>query len=248
MSDAPPAMRIMGEDAGLDSPPASAALLEIEDQPFRHAISLGLHCYTSATFKRLGFKRYSMPFDWMNTTVKTILDSFDHDFDELLDQKYYRVLTKADGHVDVLHDFYDPPPFVGFPHFNPTEPDGYGYLRRSVERFRQLLASPAPKFFLQVFRLENWDDTTFQPQFQALCNRIAKATTHATVVGISTCPAPAGQPVGMHLMWEAGPNRLYRFLSASVLGGTEFADRSDNAKVEDLVRGIFKEAAPVTAE
>jgi len=45
-----------------------------------------------------------------------------------------------------------------------------------------------------------------------------------------------------------GPNRLYRFLSASVLGGTEFADRSDNAKVEDLVRGIFKEAAPVTAE
>ena len=237
-----PVLRIMGEDVRVELTPVMDRLPELEGQPFKHAISLGLHCYTSASLKRLGFKRYSLPFDWAFTRVDTILDCLNHDFSIFLDQKYYRVSVKDDGHEDVFHDFYDPPPFVAFPHFNPATEEGHAYLTRCVERFREVLASPGPKFFMSVQILWSADDTRFQEEFSALCATLSQMTTQATIVGIQCFPAGPDRPVGIEQVWRSGQHALYHFASASKMGGTDFPDASDDRRIEALVRQIFADA------
>jgi hypothetical protein len=107
--------------------------------PYTHIVSLGTNCLTSMFLKCAGLKRYSAPFDWVNTEGLDRLESMlDDDFASFLDP------DQLTAHADVAvgkagHRLYG---LAFFHHFDPRQRDGAAYYKRCVERFRALADVP----------------------------------------------------------------------------------------------------------
>jgi hypothetical protein len=126
-------------------------------------VSLGTHCYTATLLKSAGLKTASYPFDWVFGSPGMVAHCLEDDFAAFLDPAYYEYVPperRRDGPAVNLCDhrlFRDEygVPFV-FNHRNPLEAGDYAYLRRCVERFRELARHGRATFLLATHDALHW--------------------------------------------------------------------------------------------
>ena len=115
----------------------------MSEPEFKYVISFGTFCITSMILKKLKFKQFSCPFDWVFSSTKMIADCLEDNFTKFLDKKYYIPNKKKRG---CGHTIYGG---SCFNHYNPLlNPDHYDYYVRCVDRFRKTLTSTDYKLFI----------------------------------------------------------------------------------------------------
>lgn len=213
----------------------SDGLTALKGLKFSHAVSLGSHCYTSTVFKRLGLNLYSCPFDWMFTTVPMVQACIESDFKQFLDPKYYEPVPWQGG-TQYKHSFYDTYWQSNFSHFNPTTNEGYAYLVRCVERFRQVLASTAPTLFMFTTQIHPHQREEFDGYFSQLHSVIKSRRANASVVGVVV--SMTGAQPGMEMTVQIGASQMFHYTSASLLQGIKFAADEDDNRFDQFVRTL----------
>ncbi len=206
---------------------------------FEHVASLGTHCYASWALKQEGLKRYSLPFDWIFSTLSMVRHCIEDDFHTFLDRSHHGVTPLSDRprpDEDVgWHRFYEEEFGVRsvFNHQDPTDDAMYAYFERAAERFRRLLASPAPKLFLAIAN----DRRIEQGDFERLAATLDRLSTNLRLLVIRVLE-PSNTPAlyGFSPLAEVGAHRLVKFQPTSHLLGLGFARRFDDF----LIRGQLR--------
>ncbi len=127
-------------------------------------VSLGTHCYTATLLKSAALKSASYPFDWVFGSPAMVAHCLEDDFAAFLDPKYYEYVSperRRDGPTVNLcdHTLYRDEFGVSFVfnHRNPLEAGDYEYLRRCVERFRELARHGRATFLLATHDSLYWE-------------------------------------------------------------------------------------------
>ena len=121
--------------------------------PFAHVASLGSHCYASTVLKTMGLKRYSLPFDWIFSSLPMVIHCIEDEFATFLDPAEYRsnpIEHRPEPTIGLCdHDFYRREYGIThvFNHADPNDLAQHAYLIRAAARFTRLLASPDRKLF-----------------------------------------------------------------------------------------------------
>jgi len=123
--------------------------------------SLGDSCKASYGLQSIGLKTESYPFDWLNSKSEIVKMCIEDGFKDFLDRSlYYSQVNEYDADRICQHHIYTP-----FLKFNPTlekqiffrhrDPltvgEDYNYYIRSVDRFKNLLASDEDKLFIKTY-------------------------------------------------------------------------------------------------
>lgn len=116
------------------------------DSNMMPVIGLGTLCLTSQTLKQMGFKKSSMPFDWIFSSPEMIEHAIADDFREFLNRKNLKTvpdeLRPEPDHYLADNIFYRDNFGIKyiFNHHNPDDnDDDYKYFCRCVDRFRSAL-------------------------------------------------------------------------------------------------------------
>ncbi|WP_158302359.1 DUF1796 family putative cysteine peptidase [Sodalis glossinidius] len=76
-----------------------------------HIVSLGSHCLAASILKKLGIKKYSLPFDWNFTHPGMVIDCLNDNFKVFLDKKYHKSIQviRESGIIDqcASHTYYE---------------------------------------------------------------------------------------------------------------------------------------------
>ena len=208
---------------------------------FEHVASLGTHCYASWALKQEGLKRYSLPFDWIFSTLSMVRHCIEDDFHTFLDRSHHGVTPLSDRprpDEDVgWHRFYEEEFGVRsvFNHQDPTDEAMYAYFVRAVARFRRLLASPDPKLFLAIAN----DRRIEQGDFERLAATLDRLSTNMRLLVIRVLE-PSNTPTvyGFSPLAEVGPHRLVVFQPTSHLLGLGFGRRFDDFLVRGQLRSL----------
>ena len=141
-----------------------------------YIIPLGNRCVVAGAFKDKSLRRFSLPFDWIYSIPSMIISVLNDDFSSLLDHtQYYRVQgdrrNTAVGHRALGHHVASMSEAV-FVHHDVMTKEGYAYLRRSVERWRRVMAAPERKLFaMAVIDDGMWNLAACRDLFDALSTR-----------------------------------------------------------------------------
>lgn len=139
-------------------------------------VSIGSHCITSGTLKKLGLKKWSGPFDWIFCSPKMVSHCIEDRFKIFLEKKYFEyVPDDAREHKDANfcdHRFYLDKFGIKFMfnHYDITQIENYEYYSRCIKRFMQNLESPQKTLFVNISRyiedeeLELFERIAFQHQ------------------------------------------------------------------------------------
>ena len=208
---------------------------------FRHVASLGTHCYASWALKQEGLKRYSLPFDWIFSTVSMVRHCIEDDFKTFLDRRHHGVnpLESRPGPEDDVgfHRFYEEEFGVRsvFNHQDPTDDATHAYFVRAVQRFRRLLASHDSKLFLVIA-----NDRRIEPgDFERLVATLERVTGNMRLLAIRVL-GPSHNPgeYGFSRLAEMGQHRLLAFQPTSLLRGLGFDRRFDDFLVRAQLRTL----------
>lgn len=223
---------------------ASNALVpEWRDAVFSHAISLGSFCHSAEVLKRLGFRAFSGPFDWIFSNPPMVAHALEDDFSLFLDPDQYQPVPEHERVVVEAnrcdHRFYRDQFGLRFMfnHHCPAEPDDYAYLQRCVTRFRESMTEISPKLLLFVTH-QPLGETVVQPLMAAL-DRFA---ADCLLVAVRFCPVP--EPLDV-LNQGLKVTRLRRrcvtldFPVRQLSNGVIFPDPSDNQRFAALL-GTFR--------
>jgi hypothetical protein len=202
---------------------------------FDHIISLGSHCYASTVFKRLGLKTYSGPFDWMFSTVPMVQACIESNFQQFLDQQYYKPIVSG-TRTEYKHTFYQTHWMANFTHYDPLSDSGYAYLERCVNRFRRVLSSDATKLFLFVAPIHAHERPRYVGEFEALTAAITARSQNSTVIGVTVATVD-GEPEMVEAA-RISSSRLFHRSAASSLTGTTFDSESDDVRFDRFVTDI----------
>lgn len=214
-----------------------------------HIISLGTHCLTSFYLQKFQLRRYSLPFDWLFTSPKTVLHCLENDFAEFLDPRHYASVPKGSREKPepgANHLFYRQQHGVHdmFAHRDPTDEKDRIYFSRAVGRFRQVMALPDAKLFVMVVRpIHNAVDI-----FGLLSAQLRAMTQNSAFICVQLRP-PTKQP-GCHIMrqlHEDGQHALYEFKPSSVELGVGFEEAVDDLMILRLVRQYDIDLMPAPA-
>lgn len=116
--------------------------------------SLGYYCFSSSLLKAKGWKRYSLPFDWVFSSEAVVLSCLLDDFRTFLDRSLYTPHNSG-GRPTCGHRTYCSKMFN---HHDPLSgPQDYDYFVRCVARFRALRDLPEGRHIL--FLLTPWSPT-----------------------------------------------------------------------------------------
>ena len=208
---------------------------------FEHVASLGTHCYASWALKQEGLKRYSLPFDWIFTTLSMVRHCIEDDFHTFLDRSHHGVTPlsarpRPDEDVG-WHRFYEDEFGVRsvFNHQDPTDDVVHAYFVRAVERFRRLLANPAPKLFLAIAN----DRRILQGDFERLAATLERVTGNMRLLVIRVLdPSNTPREYGFTRLAEVGQHRLLAFQPTSLLRGLGFDRRFDDFLVRGQLRSL----------
>jgi len=115
-------------------------------EPFAYVLSLGSRCVVARLLRDLHLRRFAGPFDWVYSCPQMVRDCLKNDFCKFLDPN----LIVAKGHAWTHREYSlllhrD----VVFPHHEPRIKDR-AFFKRSVARFRLVMASPLRKLFVIV--------------------------------------------------------------------------------------------------
>ncbi len=201
---------------------------------FRHAISLGAHCYSSMLLKRAGLKRYSLPFDWIFSSPRAVAHALDDDFASLLDRAQFELIpperrSLPDEQVG-RHLFYEQEFGVEtmFNHQDLTDDAQHNYFVRAAERMRRVLASTEPKLFLLI----TTENTIRAGDFELLLAALERHTTNFRLFGIRVLePSEDFQEFGFVRQVEQGPHVLTRYQPVSRMLGLQFTHPLDDFMV-----------------
>ncbi|HXK50786.1 MAG TPA: DUF1796 family putative cysteine peptidase, partial [Clostridiales bacterium] len=79
---------------------------------YKYIISLGHFCSVASELERKGYRNYSLPFDWVITTLGSVNALIENNFSDLLKCTYlyrdpkYNYIVKHKGYgFDFYHDF-----------------------------------------------------------------------------------------------------------------------------------------------
>ncbi len=201
---------------------------------FRHAISLGAHCYSSMLLKRAGLKRYSLPFDWIFSSPSAVAHALDDDFATLLDRAQFELIpperrSLPDEQVG-RHLFYEQEFGVEtmFNHQDLTDDAQHGYFVRAAERMRRVLASSELKLFLLI----TTENTIRAGDFELLLAALERHTTNFRLFGIRVLePSGDFQEFGFVRQVEQGGHVLTRYQPVSRMLGLQFTHPLDDFMV-----------------
>jgi len=112
-----------------------------------YILSLGTFCLSSTILKNLGYKKYSLPFDWVFSSKKTIFDCLNDNFNSFLDKSQFYEGEPYDGNDCCSHKIYGK---NFFNHRNPSNKKHYDYYIRCIERWNEYISDPC--FFLYIFK------------------------------------------------------------------------------------------------
>jgi hypothetical protein len=210
---------------------------------YRHAISLGPHCYAAGLLHRAGLRRFSGPFDWIFASAPMVRHCLQDDFATLLDRHHFEPVP-IEQRPDPLyyrcqHRFYQLEFGVNyvFNHHDVWTDEGYAYLRRCVLRFRQAIAS-GPVLLAQARWDHMWNAASeFEQTVACLTDLGISAGLNAFTV--DTRPTPDEVP-GVVPLAKIGPHALYRVRRTEQWLATEFKDPADEQPlIEVLCRHSF---------
>jgi hypothetical protein len=211
----------------------------VNGQPIHHVVSLGSFCLPAILCQGNGLRTYSLPFDWIFSTPRMVLDCLADDFATFLDRRHYRSIAdpKRDDptrEAAAEHDLYRERYGIAglFAHRDPTRDSDYLYYVRCVTRFRQLLHSQDTKLFLIVGRAHH----DLVNGFPLLLESLAGITTNFALLGVELIePVEAGLST-LGPITTTGIHGLYRFTpSAFNPRGDFFPDKLDEWSLLRLI-------------
>ncbi len=206
--------------------------------PVQPVVSLGSACVVACMMRRVSLDQAPMPFDWLGTNPAMVRHCLETDFATLLDRTAYRSLTGQGGAGEpkegCAHAFYAAEFGIRrvFNHNDPTRDADYRYTEACVDRLRDLLASDAPKLFVQVGEIHPGARTDFEAT-GALLDRL---TRNASLVQVAVTTPDRRQAVpGLTVVVRQEAHTLYRLQPTSQLKGDAFAGERDS----DLLAGLI---------
>ena len=205
-------------------------------------VSLGSHCHMTQVLKRTGLRTWSGPFDWIFSSPGMVSDCLGDDFSQLLDRSHYESTPLSQrpnpNECRCRHRLYaerHAVPFV-FNHHDPaTSEADYLFLQNGVRRLRTALANAGADNRFYVLTEMRIPGATVL----ALAERLAKLGRGNRLAFFEIVPEAATRRVTTQT--APLPNLSWlriETLSRSV--GLRFADPSDDAMLDDLVRAHAK--------
>lgn len=108
-------------------------------EKINYIISLGCSCNVSYFIKMLNLKRFSLPFDWIFSNCKMIIDILDNNFKDFINIKYIIGTSK---HIKYHKKM--------FSHKNMTKEKNIEYYKRCIIRFQKVINSKKKKLFIHT--------------------------------------------------------------------------------------------------
>ncbi|MHA6205829.1 DUF1796 family putative cysteine peptidase [Dyella soli] len=218
----------------------------INGKKIGHIVSIGTHCLTSFLLKKHGLKQYSLPFDWLFSSPATILHCLEDSFATFLDAKHYSPVTsrRASKEPGADHLFYRHRHGVGdmFAHRDPSTPDDYRYLQKTVYRFNKLMALPDAKLFVMIARPVH----NAIRAFPLISDKIRSMTENSAFLCIQL-REPTLQPGchSMNLLRSNDDHALYEFQPSSGELGIGFDELIDDLAIMRLVRQFDRDLTDI---
>jgi hypothetical protein len=108
-------------------------------EKINYIISLGCSCNVSYFIKKLSLKRFSLPFDWVFSNCKMIIDILYDNFEDFIDTKYIIGTSEHQKYHKKM-----------FNHKNMTQQKNIEYYKRCITRFQQVINSNKKKLFIHT--------------------------------------------------------------------------------------------------
>jgi hypothetical protein len=205
----------------------------IAERPVAHIASLGPYCLASQVLKDNGLKRYSLPFDWMFSNPRIVMDCLADDFAALLDRSYYastshvRTPSSAD-HLLFLQRYRRNHVFA---HRDPTRDEDYEYVVRCVERFRSLLRSDDGKIFLML----GHPGHGLPELFSELIGALERTTKNFALLAVEILDEQPGT-MSLTTLATVGEHALYQFIPRSRYKmDVKYRDKLDDLTLLQLI-------------
>lgn len=197
---------------------------------YEHVISIGTACWTSQLIKDAGLKRFSCPFDWIFSSPAFVGHCLEDDFAEFLSRdRWVSVGGPQQWTLPLIRDRYGLGRILN--HHDASSDADFGYLTRSVDRFRGVLASDAAKIFLLISEMKNILD----PATDRLLETLSAATSSFRLVCIGVDPTPAAG-AGVEQISDTARRDIYRLHPGSAIeDGLRFKDARDNQMLQDIL-------------
>jgi len=199
-----------------------------------YVCSLGSLCHTATFLQRNNLKLVSYPFDWIFSNYDNVIHCIENNFDIFLDKSYYLHISDS----ECGHSFYDKNlcnPM--WRHHNPlNNEDHYQYIKRCVDRFKNLLKINEHKLFIITF--VNFSDINEQIMIKLIefNNKLSKYTNNYTLLIIFQIP---NSNINNHSFKNIGNIHFLKLNTKSESTGTYFKDESDNIYMDNLIKSKY---------
>ena len=108
-------------------------------EKINYIIALGCCCNVSYFIKKLSLKRFSLPFDWVFSNCKMIIDILHNNFEDFIDTKYIIGTSEHKKYHKIM-----------FNHKNMTQKKNIEYYKRCITRFQKVINSSKKKLFIHT--------------------------------------------------------------------------------------------------
>lgn len=190
-----------------------------------HVCSLGTLCQSSQLCKNTGLKQESYPFDWIFSTIPTVIKIIEDNFNQFLNKEMYT----SKGSTKCDHTLYGPI----FNHHNPKNKDHYNYFTRCVERFRTLLCRNENKLFVIFFpNISDVEISTIKQQVIHLQEYLSRKTSNHYIIAICHIP---GQESFKTTIVDIKNIKLVTLYTKSKSNGVTINDPNENIMLEKLL-------------
>jgi hypothetical protein len=204
-----------------------------------HCIPAGCSPAAAFSLRHAGLRRWAGPFDWMTIPPSAVRDALADDFITLLHAPAMEPIPPeqrppgAPGflcrHARLSERYGE----TVFHRHDPSTPEGYAALERSVIRLREALRGLHGKMLYQITPEEEGTEAVFAETAETL-DRLARGVALATVALVPG--KPEGPFPEMELARSIGPHRLLR---ARVLGAAPTGPFADPLDEVVLLRGAL---------
>ncbi|MFC0408113.1 DUF1796 family putative cysteine peptidase [Roseomonas elaeocarpi] len=206
--------------------------------PFRHVLGLGTHCYSAYFLKRMGWRRFAGPFDWIFSTPDMVVHCIEDDFATFLDPRQLEpvpVEQRSDPRFERCHHRFYRERFgldFIFNHHDVWTEEGQAYLRRSVERFRVLARGREPVLLLQSCREGDMSVAQFRNTARCLDRYFPNGVLNAVVVA-----GPGGGLLPeVTLLAREGEHMMLRYQPVGEWEATAFREPIDEKILAEILQ------------
>jgi len=207
------------------------------DSNIMPVIGLGTLCLTSQTLKQMGFKKSSMPFDWIFSSPEMVEHAIADDFREFLDRKNLKTvpedLRPEPDHYLSDNIFYRDNFGIKyiFNHHDPDRnDDDYKYFCRCVDRFRSALRGPEKVLFVMFQHYYARPGLDKLSTYEAIAKLLHPHSLLCVDVYSSDDKQPTYRPVAMDGNLEVG-----QFAYTSPCNGLNFGSLDDYTAIANII-------------